>query len=77
MGFFGRTKARLQGLLIRAALLLAAGAVLILAGWVNPNVGYKVLAGLRAPDSPVALVVSAARLLALGVGLWLISRGLR
>jgi len=66
-----------QALLIRAALLLAAGVVLHLAAWVNLDVGRAVLSGLLAPNSAVAFIGDTLRLLALVVGLWLIHRGLR
>ena len=77
MGFLGRLKALLRGLLIRTGLLLAGCAVLIPAVWFNLNAGTEILAGLRSPDSPAAIVVSIARLLVPAIGLWLIYRGLR
>ena len=64
-------------LLVRIALLLAGGALLYIAIWINFNAGHKILAGLLSPDSPAAIVVSIARLLAPVLGLWLIYRGLR
>jgi hypothetical protein len=69
--------ALLRGLLIRIALLVAGCAALIAAVWVNLNAGNEILSGLLSPDSPEAIVVSVARLLAPVLGLWLIYRGLR
>ena len=76
-GSVDRLKALLRGLLIRTGLLLAGCAVLIAAVWFNLNAGTEILAGLRSPDAPSAIVVSVARLLAPALGLWLIYRGLR
>ncbi len=70
-------KAFLRGLLIRATLLLAGFAVLVVAIQININAGYEILSGLLSPDGPAAVVVSVARLLAPALGLWLIYRGLR
>ena len=70
-------KGFLRGLLIRAALLLAGCAATIVAIQINVNAGNEILSGLLSPDSPAAIVVSVARLLAPVLGLWLIYRGLR
>ena len=70
-------KAFLRGLLIRATLLLAGCAVLIVAIQININAGDEILSGLLSPDAPAAIVVSIARLLVPAIGLWLIYRGLR
>lgn len=77
MGFVDHLKSRLRILLIRMALLLAGGVALIIAIWINLNTGHEVFSGLLSPDSPEAIVVSVARLLAPAPGLWLIYRGLR
>lgn len=76
-GFVDHMTALLRGLLIRIALLVAGCAALIAAVWVNLNAGNEILSGLLSPDSPEAIVVSVARLLAPVLGLWLIYRGLR
>ena len=60
MGFLGRLKALLRGLLMRIGLLLG-GAVLIGAVWFNFNAGTEILAGLLSPDALTAIVVSVAR----------------
>ena len=65
----------LRRLLRRIGLLLAGCAVLIVT--VRMNSGREILAGLLSPDSPEAIVVSVARLLAPALGLWMIYRGLR
>lgn len=58
--------------------LAVAGCVaLIVAIWINLNAGNEILSGLLSQDSPAAIVVSVARLLAPVPGLWLIYRGLR
>ena len=44
---------------------------------VRINSGNEILTGLLSPDSPEAIVVSVARLLAPAIGLWMIYRGLR
>ncbi|MGH9258204.1 MAG: hypothetical protein ACRD3C_26885 [Vicinamibacterales bacterium] len=67
----------LRGLLMRAALLVAGCVALIVALQINRNAGNEILTGLLAPESPEAIVVSVARLLAPALGLWLIYRGLR
>lgn len=77
MGFVDHLKACLRRLLIRVALLLAGGMALIIAIWINLNAGNEILSGLLSPDSPEAIVVSVARLLAPALALWLIYRGLR
>ena len=77
MAFANYVKVALGGLLIRIALLLAGCALLYIAVWINFNAGHEILAGLLSPDSPTAIVVSVARLLAPALGLWLIYRGLR
>jgi hypothetical protein len=77
MAFADYVKVALRGLLIRIALLFAGGALLYIAVWINFNAGHEILAGLWSPDSPTAIVVSVARLLAPALGLWLIYRGLR
>ena len=77
MRFVDHLKARLRRLLIRFALLLAGGVALIIAIWINFNAGNEILSGLLSPDSPAAIVVSVARLLAPAFALWLIYRGLR
>ena len=69
--------ALLRGLLIRITLLVAGCVALIAAIWVNLNAGNEILSGLLSPDSPEAITVSIARLLAPVPGLWLIYRGLR
>ncbi len=70
-------KGILRGFLIRIAFLLAGSALLYIAVWINFNAGHEILAGLVSPESPTAIVVSVARLLAPALGLWLIYRGLR
>ncbi len=70
-------KALLRGLLIRAALLVAGCVALLVALQINRNAGNEILSGLLSPESPEAIVVSVARLLAPVPGLWLIYRGLR
>lgn len=77
MGFVSHAKEFLRVLLIRAAVLLTGCAALIVAVWINLNAGSEILAGLLSPDSPQAIAVSVARLLAPAPGLWLIYRGLR
>ena len=77
MGFVDHLKARLRRLLIRFALLLAGGIALIIAIWINLNAGNEILSGLLSPDSPQAIVISVARLLAPASAIWLIYRGLR
>ncbi|MGH2611318.1 MAG: hypothetical protein ACRDHF_19745 [Tepidiformaceae bacterium] len=67
----------LRGLLIRAALLVAGCVALLVALQINRNAGNEILSGLLSPESPEAIVVSVARLLAPVPGLWLIYRGLR
>ncbi|MGH9254794.1 MAG: hypothetical protein ACRD3C_09515 [Vicinamibacterales bacterium] len=69
-------KALLRGLLIRAALLVAGCVALLVALQINRNAGNEILSGLLSPESPEAIVVSVARLLAPVPGLWLIYRGL-
>ena len=76
MTFVNYVKRILQGFLIRIAFLLAGFALLYLAVWINFNAGHEILAGLMSPESPAAIVVSVARLLALALSLWLIYRGL-
>ena len=77
MAFADYVREALRGLLIRIALLLAGCALLYIAVWINFNAGREILAGLLSPDSPAAIVVSVARLVAPALGLWLIYRGLR
>ena len=77
MKLVDRLKAFLRGLLIRSVLLLAGSAALIVAIQININAGSEILSGLVSPDTPSAIVVSVARLLAPVLGLWLIYRGLR
>ncbi len=77
MKWIHRLKALLPGLLIRATLLVAGCAVLIVAIQININAGNAILSGLLSPDAPAAIVASIARLLAPALGLWLIYRGLR
>lgn len=69
--------ALLRGLLIRTKLLVAGCVVLSIALSINRNAGNEILTGLLSPESPEAIVVSVARLLAPALGLWLIFRGLR
>jgi hypothetical protein len=76
MTFANYVKGILRGFLIRIALLLAGCALLYIAIWINRNTGPEILAGLLSPESPAAIVVSVARLLAPALGLWLIYRGL-
>ena len=76
-GFVDHATALLRGFLIRTALLVAGCAALIVAIWINLNAGREILTGLLSPDSPGAIAVSVARLMAPAVGLWLIYRGLR
>ena len=77
MGFVDHVTALLRGLLIRTALLVAGCAALIVAIWINLDAGREILSGLVSPDSPEAIAISVARLLAPVLGLWLIYRGLR
>ena len=77
MGFIDHMNALLRRLLIRTTLLLGGCAALIVAIWINLNAGNEILSGLLSPDSPMAIVVSLARLLAPALALWLIYRGLR
>ena len=77
MGFATYVKERLRALLIRVALLLAGCAAVIVAAWINMNSGPEILSGLLSPDSPEAIAVSVARLLAPVPGLWMIYRALR
>ena len=70
-------KGFLRDVLIRAALLVAGCAAVMVAIWINTDAGSEILSGLLSPDSPTAVVVSVARLLAPALGLWLIYRGLR
>jgi hypothetical protein len=77
MKLVDQLKGFLRGLLIRAALLVAGCAATIVAIQINVNAGNEILSGLLSPDSPAAIVVSVARLLAPAPGLWLIYRGLR
>src|SRR5687768_6121808 len=72
MAFANYMKVALGELLIRIALLLIGCALLYIAVWINFNAGHEILAGLLSPDSPPAIVVSIARLLAPAIGLWLI-----
>ena len=76
MTFANYVKGILRGFLIRISLLLAGCALLYIAIWINLNAGSEILAGLLSPESPSAIVVSVARLLAPALGLWLIYRGL-
>lgn len=77
MTFVNYVKGILRGLLIRIAFLLVGFALLYIAVWINFNAGHEILAGLVSPESPAAIVVSVARLLAPALGLWLVYRGLR
>ena len=77
MKLVDQLKAFLRRLLIRAILLLAGCAALIVAIQININAGSEILTGLLSPDAPAAIVVSVSRLLAPVLGLWLIYRGLR
>lgn len=70
-------KELLRGLLTRIALLLAGCAALFVTVPININSGTAILSGLLSPDSPEAIVVSVARVLAPALGLWMIYRGLR
>ena len=73
------SKARelLRRALVRIALLLTGSVALIAAVWINVNAGKEVISGVFSPDSPEALVISMARLLAPAAGLWLVYRALR
>ena len=75
MELLNYAKGLLRGLLRRLGFLAAGCAVLILT--VRINSGNEILTGLLSPDSPEAIVVSVARLLAPALGLWMIYRGLR
>ena len=75
MELLNYAKGFLRGLLRRIGFLAAGCAVLILT--VRINSGNEILTGLLSPDSPEAIVVSVARLLAPALGLWMIYRGLR
>ena len=67
----------LRPFLIRIVLVLVGCAVLTIAIQMNLNAGTQIVAGLFAPESPMAIVVSIVRLAMPAVGLWLIYRGLR
>jgi len=73
---FDEVKGWLRALLIRAVFVCAGGIVFVLSLSINMNAGHVIVAGLRSPDSPVAFVISLARLLMPFAGLWLITRGL-
>ena len=75
MELLNYAKGFLRGLLRRIGFLAAGCAVLILT--VRINSGNEILTGLLSPDSPEAIVVSVARLLAPALCLWMIYRGLR
>lgn len=77
MAFLDYARNLLLKLLIRVALLVVGCAALVSAALLNFNAGSEILSGLLSPDSPTAIVVSVARLLAPVPGLWLIYRGLR
>jgi len=70
-----RLKRFFEGLLLRITFFLAGVATLIVL--VQITSGPELLAGLLEPDSPEAIVGSAARLLGVVLGLWMIYRGLR
>ncbi|MGH6689104.1 MAG: hypothetical protein ACRD3C_20310 [Vicinamibacterales bacterium] len=76
-GFVDHVTALLRALLMRAALLVAGCVALLVALQINRNAGNEILTGLLSPESPEAIAVSVARLLAPVPGLWLIYRGLR
>lgn len=75
MGFVHHAKGLLRGLLVRMALLVAGDATLLVT--VRMNSGNEILAGLLSPDSPEAIVISVARVVAPALGLWMMYRGLR
>jgi uncharacterized membrane protein HdeD (DUF308 family) len=70
-------KAFLQRLLIRIVLLAGGCAALAVTVSINLNAGNEVIAGLLSPESPQAIAVAVARLLAPVPGLWMIYRALR
>jgi hypothetical protein len=72
---FEQVKGWFRALLIRTTLVLAGVILVGLSLSINRNAGHAVLAGLFSPDSPWAIVISAARLLLPAAGLGLIYRG--